>query len=124
MLTSSTWSWRSTVAGRSFCDDILRRDADEQEICPERFPTSTPERDAALSVSYGFRWRPVVVVRNANLFAVGVAGTGAAIGERCAVWRTSLALVVLQPLGGFRQRRPQRTEPRIDQYRPLADSGL
>jgi hypothetical protein len=33
------------------------------------------------------------------LFAVGVAGTGAAIGERRAIWRTSLALVLLKPLG-------------------------
>jgi hypothetical protein len=35
-------------------------------------------------------------------FAVGVAGTGAAVGERRAIWRTSLALVLLQPLRGFR----------------------
>jgi hypothetical protein len=35
------------------------------------------------------------------LFAVGVPGTGAAIGERNAIWRTSLALVVLKPLGRF-----------------------
>jgi hypothetical protein len=90
MLTSSTWSCRSTVAGRSLCDDILRRDTDEQEICPERFPSSTAEREAALSVSYGSRWRSVVAVRDASLFAVGVAGTGAAIGERRAIRRTSL----------------------------------
>jgi hypothetical protein len=35
------------------------------------------------------------------LLAVGVPGTGAAIGERNAIWRTSLALVVLKPLGRF-----------------------
>lgn len=35
------------------------------------------------------------------LLAVGVPGAGAAIGERNAIWRTSLALVVLKPLRGF-----------------------
>ena len=40
------------------------------------------------------------------LFAAGVAGTGAAIGERRAIWRTSLALVVLKPLRGFGHRLP------------------
>jgi hypothetical protein len=41
-----------------------------------------------------------------GLFAVGMAGTGAAIGERRAIWRTSLALVLLKPLGRFGYRLP------------------
>ena len=46
-----------------------------------------------------------------GLFAVGMAGTGAAIGERRAIWRTSLALVLLKPLGGFRERLPFLRRP-------------
>jgi len=68
-------------------------------------PVSTPERDSALSIQYGSRWRSVVAVRDANLFAVGVAATGAAIGECRAIRRTS-AVVLLKPLRGFGSRLP------------------
>jgi hypothetical protein len=43
---------------------------------------------------------------NLGLFAIGVAGTGAAIGERRSIRRTSLALVLLKPLRGFGYRLP------------------
>ena len=48
-----------------------------------------------------------------GLFVVGMAGTGAAIGEGRAIWRTSLALVLLKPLGRFGYRLPFLRQPAV-----------
>jgi hypothetical protein len=48
-----------------------------------------------------------------HLDAAGVTSAGAAVGERRAVWRAPLALILLQPLGRFGQRLPFLCGPAV-----------